>query len=53
MRIYFFGALVMLMLLSGCHGSSIDSAYPGEYFFGHSEPPAVNLPPQDAGMEYR
>jgi hypothetical protein len=39
----------LLFLLAGCHGGTLDAAYPGE--LGHSPPPAVNLPPQDAGME--
>jgi hypothetical protein len=38
-----------LLLLAGCHGGTLDTAFPGE--LGHSPPPAVNLPPQDAGME--
>jgi hypothetical protein len=38
-----------LFLLAGCHGGTLDAVYPGE--LGHSPPPAVNLPPQDAGME--
>jgi hypothetical protein len=38
-----------LLLLAGCHGGTLDAVYPGE--LGHSPPPAVNLPPQDAGME--
>jgi hypothetical protein len=37
-------------LLAACHGGTLDSIYPGE--LGHSPPPAVNLPPQDAGMEH-
>ncbi len=39
----------ILFLLAGCHGGTLDTVYPGE--LGHSPPPAVNLPPQDAGME--
>jgi hypothetical protein len=42
-------ALAALFLLAGCHGGTLDAIYPGE--LGHSPPPAVNLPPQDAGME--
>jgi hypothetical protein len=38
-----------MLLLAGCHGGTLDAVYPGE--LGHSPPPAVNLPPQDAGME--
>jgi hypothetical protein len=52
MRSYLFACLTLL-LLGGCHGSTIDSAFPGDYFFGHAPPPAANLPPQDAGMELR
>jgi hypothetical protein len=37
-----------LFLLAGCHGGTLDAVYPGE--LGHTPPPAVNLPPQDAGM---
>jgi len=40
-----------LLLLAGCHGGTLDAIYPGE--LGHTPPPAVNLPPQDAGMEQR
>jgi hypothetical protein len=39
----------LALLLAGCHGGTLDAIYPGE--LGHSPPPAVNLPPQDAGME--
>ncbi|HYM72177.1 MAG TPA: hypothetical protein VET89_04285 [Stellaceae bacterium] len=42
-------AIAALLLLSACHGGTLDEIYPGE--LGHSPPPAVNLPPQDAGME--
>jgi len=41
-------ALAALLLLAGCHGSTNDAIYPGT--LGHDQPPAVNLPPQDAGM---
>jgi hypothetical protein len=41
---------LMTLLLAACHGGTLDSIYPGE--LGHSPPPAVNLPPQDAGMEH-
>ena len=34
--------------LAGCHGGTLDAVYPGT--LGHEPPPAVNLPPQDAGM---
>ncbi|HTW51947.1 MAG TPA: hypothetical protein VME45_08650 [Stellaceae bacterium] len=40
--------LAALLLLAGCHGSTLDAIYPGT--LGHDQPPAVNLPPQDAGM---
>jgi hypothetical protein len=33
------------ILLAGCHGSTLDALYPGS--FGHTPPPAVNLPPAD------
>jgi hypothetical protein len=42
-------ALAALLLLAACHGGTLDAIYPGE--LGHSPPPAVDLPPQDAGME--
>ena len=42
-------AVAALFLLAGCHGGTLDAVFPGE--LGHSPPPAVNLPPQDAGME--
>jgi hypothetical protein len=37
------------LLLAGCHGSTLDAIYPGG--LGHEPPPAVNLPPQDRGLE--
>ena len=43
------GLAAALFLLAGCHGGTLDTVYPGE--LGHSPPPAVNLPPQDAGIE--
>jgi hypothetical protein len=43
-------ALAALFLLAGCHGGTLDAVYPGE--LGHSPPAAVNLPPQDAGLEH-
>ncbi|GEM_PF-3049627 len=43
-------AIAVVLLLAGCHGGTLDSIYPGE--LGHRPPPAVNLPPQDAGMEH-
>jgi hypothetical protein len=42
-------AIAALFLLAGCHGGTLDAVYPGT--LGHDPPPAVNLPPQDAGME--
>ncbi len=44
-------ALLALLLLAGCHGGTLDALYPDT--LGHDPPPAVNLPPQDAGMEHR
>jgi len=44
-------ALTALLFLAGCHGGTLDAVYPGT--LGHDPPPAVNLPPQDAGMERR
>ena len=41
--------IAVLLPLSGCHGGTLDAVYPGT--LGHAPPPAVNLPPQDAGME--
>ena len=41
----------LLVLLSACHGGTLDAIYPGE--LGHTPPPAMNLPPQDQGMENR
>ena len=51
MKAYFFGALILVALLAGCHGSPNDAMFPGT--LGHDPPPAINLPPQDAGAEYR
>jgi hypothetical protein len=42
-------AAAALLLLSACHGGTMDAAFPGT--LGHDPPPAVNLPPQDQGME--
>ncbi|HWB49732.1 MAG TPA: hypothetical protein VG651_11525 [Stellaceae bacterium] len=44
-------AVAALLLLAGCHGGTLDAVYPGT--LGHDPPPAVNLPPQDQGMENR
>jgi hypothetical protein len=41
--------LAALFALAGCHGGTLDAYYPGT--LGHDPAPAVNLPPQDAGME--
>ncbi|HTZ37845.1 MAG TPA: hypothetical protein VMB84_17580 [Stellaceae bacterium] len=41
-------AVAALLLLAGCHGGTLDAVYPGT--LGHDPPPAVNLPPQDAGQ---
>jgi hypothetical protein len=51
MRVYLLGAFLLAVLLAGCHGSPNDAMFPGG--LGHDPPPAINLPPQDAGMEYR
>jgi hypothetical protein len=42
-------AIAVLFLLAGCNGGTLDAVYPGT--LGHDPPPAVNLPPQDQGME--
>ena len=44
-------AFAVLFGLAGCHGGTLDAIYPGT--LGHDPPPAVNLPPQDQGMENR
>ena len=49
MRCFAWVLLAMTLLLAGCHGSTLDSIYPGS--LGHEPPPAVDLPPQDYGME--
>ena len=36
---------VCAVLIAGCHGSTLDAIDPGS--FGHSLPPAANLPPGD------
>lgn len=38
-----------VLLLAGCHGSTLDAIYPGS--LGHTPPPAVDLPPQDYGLQ--
>jgi hypothetical protein len=40
---------VAALLLASCHGSTLDAIYPGS--LGHTPPPAVNLPPEDQGLE--
>jgi hypothetical protein len=40
---------LLLLLLAGCHGSTQEAIYSGT--LGHDPPPAVNLPPQDRGLE--
>ncbi len=46
---YFWAAFAAMLLLAGCHGGTMDAAFPGT--LGHDPPAAVHLPPQDAGME--
>ena len=50
MRIFAWMLLLAATMLAGCHGGTLDAIYPGE--LGHRPPPAINLPPQDAGLEY-
>jgi hypothetical protein len=47
-----FGWMLVLLttMLAGCHGSTLDAIYPES--LGHDPPPAVFLPPQDAGLEH-
>lgn len=40
---------VAAVLLASCQGSTLDAIYPGS--LGHTPPPAVNLPPEDQGLE--
>jgi len=51
MRSFAWMTLLFATMLAGCYGSTVDVMYPGT--LGHDAPPAINLPPQDAGMEYR
>ena len=51
MRSFAWMTLLLATILAGCYGSTVDVMYPGT--LGHDAPPAINLPPQDAGMEYR
>jgi hypothetical protein len=50
---FFTGLMLLLamMALAGCHGGTLDAVYPGG--LGHGTPPAIGLPAQDAGMDYR
>jgi hypothetical protein len=41
--------IIGVLLLAGCHGGTLDAIYPGT--LGHDPPPAMNLPPQDQGLE--
>ena len=42
--------LLVTLILAGCHGGTLDAIYPGG--LGHGTPPAIGLPPQDAGMDF-
>jgi hypothetical protein len=42
--------MLLATMLAGCYGGTLDATYPGT--LGHDPPPAVNLPPQSAGMEF-
>ena len=50
MRSFAWMTLLFATMLAGCYGSTVDVMYPGT--LGHDAPPAINLPPQDAGMEF-
>ena len=50
MRSFAWLMLLAATMLAGCYGGTLDATYPGT--LGHDPPPAVNLPPQDAGMEF-
>jgi len=43
--------LLVMTVLAGCHGGTLDAVYPGS--LGHEPPPAIGLPAQDAGADYR
>jgi hypothetical protein len=49
LRVVALALLLPALLLAGCHGSTLDAIYPGS--LGHQPPPAINLPPQDHGLE--
>jgi hypothetical protein len=49
MRTFAWVMLLLVTVLAGCHGGTLDAVYPGT--LGHDPPPAIDLPPQDAGME--
>ena len=51
MRTFTWLILLAVTMLAGCHGSTTDAIYPGS--LGHEPPPAIGLPAQDAGMDYR
>ena len=50
MRIFGWMMLLLATMLAGCYGSTVDAMYPGS--LGHDPPPAIDLPPQDAGLEH-
>ena len=50
MRRFAWVMLLVATMLAGCHGGTLDAMYPGT--LGHEPPPAIDLPPQDAGMEH-
>jgi len=44
---------IALLLLGGCHGfGTPNTAVFPDGDAAHTPPPAVNLPPQDAGMQF-
>jgi|HubBroStandDraft_2_1064218.scaffolds.fasta_scaffold07668_6 hypothetical protein len=45
MRVVALGLLSCGIFLTACHGSTLDAIYPGS--FGHTPPPAINLPAAD------
>ena len=50
MRSFAWALLLLVTMLAGCNGGTLDAIYPET--LGHDPPPAVNLPPQSAGMEF-
>ena len=50
MRTFVWVMLLAATVLAGCRGGTLDAIYPET--LGHDPPPAVNLPPQSAGMEF-